>query len=98
MNRDAQEAITKLRENMPALKSNYSVKSLELFGSVVHDRQTKGSDIDILVEFSETIDLFMFVQLQEFLSETLGLKVDLVMKDALKPRIKGKILKEAVPV
>ncbi|MBA7684699.1 hypothetical protein ES703_93106 [subsurface metagenome] len=54
------------------------------------------SDIDILVEFYETIDLFEFVELEDFLSEALGVKVDLVMKETLKPRIKNRILKEAV--
>lgn len=54
------------------------------------------SDIDILVEFYETIDLFEFVELEDFLSEALGVKVDSVTKETLKPRIKNRILKEAV--
>lgn len=54
------------------------------------------SDVDILVKFYETIDLFEFVELEDFLSEALGVKVDLVMKETLKPRIKNRILKEAV--
>lgn len=54
------------------------------------------SDIDILVEFYETIDLFEFVELEDFLSEALGVKVDLVMKETLKPRTKNRTLKEAV--
>jgi len=54
------------------------------------------SDIGILVEFYETIDLFEFVELEDFLSEALGVKVDLVMKETLKPRIKNRILKETV--
>ena len=59
------------------------------------EEKEKG-DIDILVEFYETIDLFEFVELEGFLSEALGVKVDLVMKETLKPRIKNRILKEAV--
>ena len=58
--------------------------------------QKKDSDLDILVEFNETIDLFEFIQLENYLAEILGCKVDLVMKDALKPRIKDRILREAV--
>jgi len=42
------------------------------------------------------MDLFEFVELEDFLSETLGVKVDLVMKEMLKPRIKKRILKQAV--
>ncbi len=71
---------------------------METFGSYTRGQQSKESDLDILVEFYETIDLFMYMELEEFLSEALGIKVDLVMKDTLKPRIKEKILKEAIPV
>ncbi len=92
------EIISKLREIMPILAEKYSVKSLETFGSYTRGQQRKESDLDILVEFYETIDLFMYMELEEFLSEALGIKVDLVMKDTLKLRIKEKILKEAIPV
>lgn len=98
MNRDAAEVLAKLRENMPMFTETYNVETLELFGSFVRGRQKKGSDLDILVEFSESIDLFRFVELEQLLTEMLGRKVDLVMKDTLKPRIKERILKEALPV
>jgi predicted nucleotidyltransferase len=93
-----QEILKKIREQMPALQERYKVSRLELFGSFVRGEQKGKSDIDILVEFSETIDLFMFIELENFLSEKLGAKVDLVMKDTLKPRIKDAILSEAIPV
>ncbi len=92
------EAISKLKQNMPLLKEKYKVKSLEVFGSYVKGRQKRGSDMDILVEFYEPIDLFSYMEHEEFLSELLGVKVDLGMKDTLKPRIKDRILKEAVPI
>ena len=64
----------------------------------MREDQKKGSDIDILVEFypEAEIDLIKFVELEEFLSNLLGIKVDLVMKSALKPRIGKRILKEVV--
>jgi predicted nucleotidyltransferase len=52
--------------------------------------QKKKSDLDVLVEFYRTIDLFTFVELEDFLSEVPGVKVDPVMKSALKPRIKDR--------
>jgi predicted nucleotidyltransferase len=58
----------------------------------------KSSNLDILVEFSKTIDLFKYMELENYLSENLGVKVDLVMKDTLKPRIKDRILNEAIQV
>ncbi len=88
----------KLRKNKPVVEKKYGVKNLEVFGSYTRGEQKKGSDLDILVEFYQTIDLFKYIELENFLSKKLGVKVDLVMKDTLKPRIKDRILKEAVPV
>lgn len=90
--------IEKLRKNKPIVENKYGVKNLEIFGSYIRGEQKKGSDLDILVEFHRTIDLFKYIELENFLSKKLGVKVDLVMKDTLKPRIKDRILKEAVPV
>lgn len=88
----------KLRKSKPVVEKKYGVKNLEVFGSYTRGEQKKGSDLDILVEFHRTIDLFKYVELENFLSKKIGVKVDLVMKDTLKPRIKDRILKEAVPV
>ncbi|MEM2169145.1 MAG: nucleotidyltransferase family protein, partial [Candidatus Bathyarchaeia archaeon] len=54
------------------------------------------SDIDILVEFEEPPSLFEFMDLEDYLSKLLGLKVDLVTREALKPRIGERILREVV--
>ncbi len=83
-------------EQKSTLRDRYNVESIGIFGSYVRGEQKKKSDLDVLVEFYRTIDLFTFVELEDFLSEVLGVKVDLVMKNALKPRIKDRILKEAV--
>jgi len=96
--RELEEIKNEIRKSMPILKDKYKVITIGVFGSYIRGEQGKESDIDILVEFYETIDLFTFIQLEEFLSEMLGIKVDLVMKDTLKPRIKDNILREAVTV
>ena len=88
----------KLKGSMSILREKYNVKNLEIFGSYVKGEQKKRSDLDILVEFTETIDLFKYIELENYMSEILGVKVDLVMKDTLKPRIKDRILNEAIPV
>lgn len=87
-----------LRDMLPSLKDRYNVASLSLFGSWVRGEQTEESDLDILVEFIEPPGLISFLTLEEELSRQLGLKVDLVMKGALKPVIGTRILGEAVPV
>jgi predicted nucleotidyltransferase len=87
-----------LASHKEELKKNYKVKDIGIFGSYVRNEQTKKSDFDVLVTFSETIDLFMFVELENYLSDLLRVKVDLVMKDGIKPRLKERILNEAVYV
>jgi uncharacterized protein len=87
-----------LRQQRPMLAEQYNVASLELFGSYVRHEQCKNSDLDILVTFSKPPSLFKFVRLENYLSDLLRVKVDLVMKDSLKPAIGKNILQEAVPV
>lgn len=54
--------------------------------------------MNVLVDFSESISLLSFIHLENELSELLGVKVDLVIKTALKPRIGMHILEELIPV
>ena len=72
------------------------VASLTLFGSVAREQAGPDSDVDLLVEFSRPVGLFAFIELQEHLEGILGTKVDLGMPDALKPRMRGRVLREAV--
>jgi hypothetical protein len=90
----------RLKALNPVLKKNFSVKTLELFGSFVRGEQTEKSDLDVLVTFSEpnNVDLFKFIELRLFLKDKLGVDVDLIEKDTLKPRLKGQILEEAIKV
>lgn len=82
--------------NKQELKDRFKVKEIAIFGSYARREQNKKSDLDVLVSFSEVIDLFTFMELENYLSDILGVKVDLVMKDSLKPRLKEDVLNEAV--
>ena len=84
----------------PVLKENFSVDVIELFGSYVRGEATEKSDLDVLVTFIEpnNVDLFKFIELRLFLKDKLGVDVDLIEKDTLKPRLKGPILEEAIKV
>ena len=86
----------KLNENEAILREKFNVKELGIFGSYVRREQKNKSDVDILVEFYKPPDLLAFIELEDFLSALLGTKVDLVMKSTLKPRIRERILKEAI--
>lgn len=87
-----------LAKHMEILEAQYKVKSIGVFGSYIKGRQKKGSDLDILIEFFKPVSLLKFIHLENYLSEILGVRVDLVMKDALKPRIGKHILREVVNV
>ena len=85
-----------LADHKEELRERFKVKEIGIFGSYIKKEQKRKSDVDILVDFYETIDLFTFIELENYLSEILEVKVDLVMKETLKPRLKQKILSEAV--
>jgi len=87
-----------LRRQMPDLSARYHVRSLGAFGSYVRHEANARSDLDLLVEFDEPPGLIAFIALENELSAMLGVKVDLVMKTALKLRIGERILREVVPV
>lgn len=78
------------------LQKRYQVKELGIFGSYVRQEQTADSDVDVLVEFYKTPSLLKFVNLENYLSDNLGVKVDLVHKTGLKPRIGARILAEVI--
>ena len=72
------------------------VESIDVFGSVARDEAGPESDVDLLVEFSRPVGLFHFFDVQERLQDILGAKVDLGMPSALKPRMRARVLAEAV--
>ena len=88
----------KLKKLGPLLKEKFKVKRIGIFGSYIKGEEKKGSDVDILVEFEETaiLSLLDFINLENYLSEALGVKVDLVEETTLKPRIGKHILEEVV--
>ncbi|OAB60879.1 DNA polymerase III subunit beta [Leptolyngbya valderiana BDU 20041] len=88
--------LDRLRQILPELKERYGITQLGVFGSYVRGEQTPNSDLDILVEFhsDRRFGLFTFCELENQLSDRLSVKVDLVMKKGLKPRIGDRILSE----
>lgn len=87
-----------LRQRLPELRDQYKVASLGVFGSYVRGEPRKRSDLDLLVEFEQPPDLFKFMDLEEYLAQQLGVKVDLVPRRALKGEIGKRILSEVIPI
>ncbi|MGB7511774.1 MAG: nucleotidyltransferase family protein [Pelodictyon phaeoclathratiforme] len=83
-------------QNKSWLQEQYQVQELGIFGSYARQEQTETSDVDLLVEFSEIPSLLKFINLENYLSDQLGVKVDLVHKSGLKPRIGDRILAEVI--
>ncbi|MGC9424044.1 nucleotidyltransferase family protein [Vibrio sp.] len=88
----------KLELHKEELKQRYNIKELGIFGSYVRGEERKDSDLDVLTEFEDgaKIGLLEFISVENYLSDLLGVKVDLVEKSALKPRIGRHILNEVV--
>ena len=92
------ELLQEIRSLLPYLKEAYQVDTLEAFGSYVRGEEKATSNLDILVTFKETPSLLEFISLENYLSDNLGVKVDLVMKNSLKEPLQNAILAEAIPL
>ena len=85
-----------LSQSKPTVQEKYKVKEMGIFGSYVRGEQNEASDVDVLIDFEQAPSLLKFIELENYLSDTLGVKVDLVMKRVLKPRIGKNILAEVI--
>ena len=80
------------------LRNKFNVKEIGIFGSFIQGNQNKESDVDILVDFTKPVGLIEFIKLEEYLKDLLGIKVDLVLREGIKPALRSNILKQAVYV
>jgi hypothetical protein len=90
------QIISLIEDKKYILEENFFVSKIGVFGSYSRNSASSGSDIDIIVEFSKSVDIFHFLKLEEFLSNLLTIKVDLVTFNALRKEIKNEILSDVV--
>jgi uncharacterized protein len=88
----------RIDECRETLRSVYHIRNTALFGSYRRGEQTEKSDIDLLVEFDEVRSLLEIVAAEQYLSERLGARVDLVEREAVRPALRERIYGEALPV
>jgi len=88
------EDIKRVLLNNKKILKKYKVNKIGIFGSFATGKMKKKSDVDLLVEFDDMIDLFDFVHLNDEIQQILKNKVDLVTPDTIKPSIKPRILRE----
>ena len=98
MNKQLAQILNQLKELLPIIKEKYFVESIEVLGSYIRDQQTGTSDFDLLVTYSKTPGMPKFMELENYLSGELNIKVDLVMKDSIKPALTENILSHTIPV
>ncbi len=97
--RNLEQYVAILRQHLPELRTRWGVRFLGVFGSYVRGEQRARSDLDLLVEFDERpLTLFQFIALENYLSDRLGVKVDLIERGTLKPAIGRRILEEVVSI
>jgi len=80
------------------ISQEYHISSLALFGSVARGEQTPDSDVDLLVDFSDTPDLLRFIELEEKIKAVLGRDVDLVPRRKLRTELFEQIENEKIAV
>jgi len=93
-----EEILNKLREIKPLLQDKFYIKNLGLFGSYVRVEARDDSDLDILISLKpeHSVGLIKFNSLKDFLTDLLNIKVDLVLKDGIKPALEKYILNEVI--
>jgi len=86
-----------LEKNNNYLRQTFHVREIGIFGSFVkgEEKTDNDSDIDILIAFNKGYkDFFNYMRLKYYLEDILGREVDLVIKEAVKPRLKERIFRE----
>jgi len=92
------DAIVALRGYLPEIKRNFGVRRISLFGSTARDEGREDSDLDLLVDFEVGPTFDSFMGLKFFLEDHIGHRVDMVTREALKPRLRPIVEREAVDV
>jgi predicted nucleotidyltransferase len=86
------------REEILRVCAKYGAYNVRVFGSVARSEADEQSDIDFLVELEPGRTLFDLGGLQYDLEQLLGFRVDVVTERGLKPRIRERVLREALPL
>jgi len=85
-----------INDHRQELKERFKITEIGIFGSYVRGEQKRRSDIDILVEFGEPVSLLDLVGAENYISDLIRTKVDLVPKKDVRPELKERILNEVV--
>jgi len=87
-----------IRQHQEILAERYGVRVVGVFGSYVRGEQRRGSDLDLLADLADRVSLLEFVGAELYLSEVLGVKVDLIPKRVVREELRESIFKEAIAI
>lgn len=88
-----------LQDKLLTLLLPYQPVRIGIFGSYARGENKKKSDLDILVKFKDQIGLLKLVQIEQALSDSLGISVDLITENALKnPRLMESIEHDLITI
>jgi predicted nucleotidyltransferase len=93
-----QELIREKRREILEIAAKHGAYNVRIFGSVARGEADEKSDVDILVEAGPDISSWFPAGLVLDLEDLLGCEVDVVTERGLRPRIKNRVLKEAIPL
>lgn len=92
--KDYRQLARALRKLLPVMSRRYGLRRLGVFGPYARGDARPGSPLDLLAEFRKTPTLLKFIELEQWLGDRLGVKVDLTVKGAFPPVVGRRILKD----
>jgi len=97
MTRD--EAIAALKAQEPELRAR-GLTHVALFGSTARNEAGADSDIDLLIDYDRTskFSLFDLMDVVDHLKDVLGCPVEVAFERKLRPRVRERVLRDAIPV
>ena len=95
---DVQVLLKQRRDQVLSTAARYGAYDLRVFGSVARGDANASSDIDLLVKLEPGRSLMDLGGLLYDLQKLLGVDVDIVTENGLRPRIREQVLREAVPL
>lgn len=95
---DIAQILEAKKEAILQIAAKHGARNVRVFGSVARGEADERSDIDLIVEFEPERSLLDHAALWLELQELLGCKVDVVSDRGIKPRIRERVLREAVPL